>query len=379
MARYANFARISAFILMKNLIIIIASTATLVGCAAPIEMQVRVAPVGVEVPGSTAQYLYILPQTVLKVDVQYQEVRHIPGPYWEYARRYLGITEVIQQKASHWQVMDVKVTPHIEMDPGGAYLLNVLQGGFDRASLEPVFEKGVVLDGSGLVSTRIRNPALGSGSDREAVRYVDLGTESNFEERTETMYKTIVTDTSFVEVPVNRTIVEEKSLAKKAEEAAEFLLELRTRRFELLTGEYEGYPQGEAMVAALSKLDELEESYLSLFTGKTINKTEKRSWYIVPETGSSSSAYQLGMFSEQLGFVPDELREGDPLEVRIHPLGKTGVLDSYFSGKSDSTSVNLLYYRLPDVVNLEVVLGTNVLSSHRLSVYQSGAMVADPL
>ena len=61
------------------------------------------------------------------------------------------------------------------------------------------------------------------------------------------MYKTLVTDTSFVEVPVNRTITEQKSPAMKAEEAADFLLELRTRRFELLTGEYESYPQGEAM------------------------------------------------------------------------------------------------------------------------------------
>ncbi len=34
---------------------------------------------------------------------------------------------------------------------------------------------------------------------------MDLGIDSNFEERTSTMYKTIVTDTGFVEVPVNRT------------------------------------------------------------------------------------------------------------------------------------------------------------------------------
>lgn len=364
---------------MKKLFLYAIFATTMIGCAAPVEMQVRVAPLGEEVPEASSKHLYILPQTVLKVVIGFLEVKHIPGPYWEYAERYLGITEVIRRAGSHWQIVDVKVEPHSEMDPDGSYHINVIEGAFEKSLMEPLLARGVVLDGTAPVQFGIRNPMLGRGSDRGIVRYVDLGIESNFDQRKETMYKTIVTDTSFVEVPVTRTVVEEKSLAMKAEEAAEFILELRSRRFEMLTGEYEGYPQGEAMTAAISKLDELESSYLSLFTGKTIGREEERAWFIIPEPGSDATVYQLGLFSGQLGFVPETLLEGDPLSVHMNPLGMTGAMDNYYSTEIDSTARNVVYYRVPDVVDLKVVLGNETLSSQRLSVYQSGAMVAMPL
>ena len=192
------------------------------------------------------------------------------------------------------------------------------------------------------------------------------------------MYKTIVTDTSFVQVPVNRTITEQKSPAMKAREAADFILELRTRRFELLTGELEGFPQGEAMQATLDKLDELEASYLTLFTGKTFGATFRRAWFIVPETGRDPSSYSLGMFSEQLGFIPEGLHEGALLEVLLKPMGKTAMAADHYAAKQESTANNLFIYRLPDVVQMEVMYKGEVLSNHRVSVYQSGALVTAP-
>jgi len=182
-----------------------------------------------------------------------------------------------------------------------------------------------------------------------------------------------------VEVPVNRTITEQKSLSMKAEEAAEFLLELRTRRFELLTGEYDSYPQGEAMKATLDKLDEMEASYLSLFTGKTLSRQETRSWFIVPESGSETTSYPLGVFSEQLGFIPQEMMEGAPLKLVIKPIGKTRNLDSYYSDKVAGEVTNMLYYRIPDVVEMKLLLGNTELANQRISVYQSGALVASPI
>lgn len=339
----------------------------------------KVAPLGEEVPETVDQYLYFLPQTVLKAEVVYREVQFIPGPFREYAEKYLSISEVIKQRSSQWQILDVVITSHTEMDPSMVFHVNVLEGDFSRSCLEPFLEQGLILDGTAPVFEEIRNPSLGSTVNKDYEAYRDLGIYSNFEERTETMYKTIVTDTSFVQVPVNRTITEQKSASIKAEEAAEFLLDLRTRRFELLTGDYEGFPQGEAMSATLEKLDELEESYLSLFTGKTLGRTEKRAWFIVPGSGEPASRYRLGMFSEKFGFVPEDLAEGDPLEVRIEPLGKTRDVGSYYSVQTGETGNNRFYYRLPDVVDLKVTLGTTELFSQRVSIYQSGALITSPV
>ena len=349
------------------------------GCFGPKELQVRVVPLGEEVPGAKAIYTYMLPQTVLKVEVTCREVVSIPGPYWEYAERFLGITEVITKKSGRWQIVKVKITPDTEMDPGLAYRVNVLEGEYNPEVLVPLIDRGVILDGTGLVREEIRSPSTDDPEYGAYPEYLDLGIESNFEERTETMYKTIVNDTSFVQVPVDRTITEQKSAVKKAEEAADFLLELRSRRFDMLTGEYENFPSGEAMAADLARLDALEASYLSLFTGKTISRMQQRAWFIVPDAGSAPSRYRLGMFSGQLGFVPEQLSEGLPLEVEMTPLGKTRRLGDYFSGETDSTLNNLLYYRLPDVVELKVVNGSEELFRARISVYQSGALISAPV
>ncbi len=364
---------------MKRIILYSVLTALATGCFAPAAMQVKVAPLGEDVLETQDQYLYALPQTVLKVEVVYQEMKHVPGPFRDYAEKYLGITEVIRSNFSQWQILDVEVASHTELDPGMVFQVNVLEGDFNEALMHPLLEKGCILDGTGLVREEIKSPTLGSLVLRDYVSYKDLGIESNFAERTETMYKTIVTDTSFVEVPVDRTITEQKSPSTKAKEAAEFILELRTRRFELLTGDYEVYPQGVAMKAALNKLDELEASYLTLFTGKTFGKTSRMAWFIVPESGGASSSYNLGMFSEQLGFVPEDLLEGAPLKLSIQPLGKTADLGAYHAGSKIGGNSNLLYYRLPDVVDLRVSFGEQELCQQRISIYQSGALIASPL
>ncbi|MFH0758781.1 MAG: DUF4831 family protein [Bacteroidota bacterium] len=364
---------------MRKIIQFAALAALVTGCFAPAGMQMKVAPLGEEVPGTTGQYLYALPQTVLKVELACQEMKFVPGPYREYAEKYLGITEVIRSSFSSWQILDVAVSSHAELDPEMVFQVNVLDGEFDENVMAPLVDKGAILDGTELVKEEIKSALLGSGVIRDYMSYKDLGIESNFAERTETMYKTIVTDTSFVKVPVDRTITEQKSPPTKAKEAADFILELRTRRFELLTGDYEVYPQGVAMEATLAKLDELEASYLTLFTGKTFGKTSKMSWFIVPGSGKAPSTHRLGMFSEQLGFVPADLMEGTPLEVTIAPLGKTGDMGVYYAGKQPGTSGNELFYRLPDVVDLKIMLGEEELSTHRISVYQSGALITIPV
>jgi len=349
----------------------------LAGCATTVPLQFRVTPLGKEPAKVKDQYVYALPQTVLKVEVTLREVRSVPGPYWEYAEKYLGLKEVVKTKSSQWNIWDVTIGQHRELDPQHFYSLNVLEGELREGSLLPYLEQGIVLTGTETIDESLKGNGLQSTSRDNFVRYDDLGVSNNFEERTETMYKTIVTDTAFVEVPVQRTVVEQKSSATKAKEAADFLLELRTRRFEMLTGEYEVYPDGEAMGASITKLDQMEAAYLSLFTGKTITRVMKRTWFIVPETGSESSSYTLDHFSDLLGFVPAEMNEGEALEVLISPLGKTIRIGGYFS--ANYVPVNALLYRIPDLTELKVMLGEQALTTHRITIYQSGNLLTAPI
>ena len=73
-------------------------------------MQVRVAPLGEQVQESSELGVYLLPQTVLKVEMIFQETKSVPGPFREYAEKYLGIKEVIRQNSSQWQIHDLELT-----------------------------------------------------------------------------------------------------------------------------------------------------------------------------------------------------------------------------------------------------------------------------
>lgn len=364
---------------MRKIIFISVIAALFAACSTPTAMQVKVAPLGEQVSESNELGVYVLPRTVLKVEILMQESKSIPGPFRDYAERYLGIKEVISQNTSQWEILDVELKPHLEVDPQMAFQLHLTEGSFSSQAYLNLLEKGVIMDGSDLVTEGIKGPELGVSVENNYVRFKDLGVTSNFEEKSSTMYKTIITDTGFVDVPVNRTITEQKSLSIKAQEAADFILELRTRRFELLTGEYDAFPQGVAMQAALDKLDELEAEYLSLFIGKTLVRKELRSWFIVPESGSGSSSYSLGVFSEQLGMVPEEMMEGAPLEISLEPTGATRNLDAYYSSRDIGDAFNVLYYRIPDVVEMKLMLGSTELAKQRISVYQSGSLVSAPL
>ena len=362
---------------MKKLTYYIAAALMVAGCATTQPVQLRVTPLGQEPVKVDEQYIYALPETVLKVEVTLREERSIPGPYWEYAEKYLGLKDVVTKTSSRWSIWDVSIGQHPELDPQQIFSLNVLEGEFDENALLPYLEQGTILKGTEIIDESIKGNGLQSTSRDNVVRYDDLGVNDNFEERTVTMYKTIVTDTAFVEVPVQRTVVEQKSPATKAKEAADFLLELRTRRFELLTGEYDVFPNGAAMGAAIQKLDQMEASYLSLFTGKTITRVLKRTWFIVPEAGSSSTTYPLDNFSDKMGFVPPELMEGQSLEVVITPMGKTLRVAGYFSPATIPN--NALLYRIPDLAELKVMLGEEALTTHRISIYQSGHLVTEPI
>jgi hypothetical protein len=363
---------------MRKIFVYITALILVAGCANTVEIaKLQVTPLGQDPKDSEAKFLYVLPQTVLKVELTVREERSVPGPYWEYAERYLGLKEVVKKNSSRWSIWDVAVDAHSEMDPRHFYSLHVLEGYFDGSSLIPYLQKGSVLTGSETIRESAKGNGLQSTHKANYIRYEDLGVNNNFEERTETMYKTIVTDTAFVQVPVQRTVVEQKSSSTKAKEAADFLLELRNRRFEMLTGEYEVFPDGEAMGASIQKLDQMEASYLSLFTGKTITKIMKRTWFIVPESGVDASTYPLDVFSDQLGFVPRELMEGKALEVVIKPLGLSQRAGDYFT--MGAVPGNALIYRIPDVAELKVMLGDEALSTHRISIYQSGHMTTGPI
>ena len=67
--------------------------------------------------------LYSMPRTVINVEVDFLKTRFIPGPYHEYAGKYLSLEGVSHNSVVSWQIR--KITAHASVEPDPDYFYSV--------------------------------------------------------------------------------------------------------------------------------------------------------------------------------------------------------------------------------------------------------------
>ncbi|HJX71596.1 MAG TPA: DUF4831 family protein, partial [Bacteroidales bacterium] len=70
-------------------------------------------------------FLYSLPRTVVNIDVVFLKSRFIPGPYHEYAGKYLGIEGASHDLTESWKIKKITVFSSGEPDPDFFYSVNM--------------------------------------------------------------------------------------------------------------------------------------------------------------------------------------------------------------------------------------------------------------
>lgn len=374
-------------ITMKNIstfILTISVLSLLAGCKPSDRLQVTRADALPDEEVSSRIY-YALPRTVFRISVEYYRESFIPGPYRDYAEKYLGITGVGMSPSEQYSISDVELLPMRETDPSFLFAVNVFSGSFDPAGLLTLSSEGLIMDGNKASTGAFVSPEE-NGLHMPA--FTDLTIKHNILEKEETMYKTIVTDSGYMRVPLLRTQIEQKTLEKKAEEAAAFITKLRKRRFKLISGQYEVFPEGVAMTEAIRKLDETEAEYLSLFVGKTSKQYYSREFWFIPEGKPEGESLLLGNFSDASGWLDGTVGEGKSLLVETHPSQDTRVIREAELPDDESTeesrgkeegNFNLLYYRIPEMTGLVIRLGDTELLKARMPVEQYGKLVSIPV
>ncbi|MGC9341859.1 MAG: DUF4831 family protein, partial [Bacteroidales bacterium] len=234
---------------------------------------------------------------------------------------------------------------------------------------------GFILDPTNNINQEI---GLESSGDFPGVPvFTDLSVKRNLTEVTDTLYKTIISDSSYVRVPVLRKQREAKTIEQKAEEAANFIIKIRKRRFKLLAGQYEIFPEGRALAISVDELDKLEKEYLELFIGKRIKQTFRRSFVITPESLKSEQNFVVARFSPFTGVVDAEGSSETPLNLEVAPLGKLKSLGTTI--QPYQTAENTLIYRIPDLADVTLSIQSEVLYQGRMQIYQAGEKVGYPV
>lgn len=296
------------------------------------------------------------------------------GPYFQYAEKYLGITRVPISDSERWSITNVKLTERIEADPETYFVLTA--SGHSAAWLSLVREGLIIpVTRPGIVPSEVR--FMNSEDEEGNMLFTDLSVQRSVIQETKSSARLIQQDTAFVSVPVLRKEVVRKTLEEKAKEAADFIIELRMSRFKLISGEYDLFPDGEAMKAILSEYRRLEEEYLALFIGKSFSQVYTTHFEYIPSGKDDLEQNILFRFSENQGFLSSENLLGRPVLLEIEKENKTASL-ARLSVTPQNESKNRIFYRIPDAVNVRLMDGARNLFASRVSLSQAGKVISVP-
>lgn len=316
-------------------------------------------------------FVYSLPRTVISVDIEYEKIIGKRGPFYDLRFKYLGLEEGLEEDFTYWSLSNIQLSSHQEIDPQEYYVVS----GNVYSNFLSLSKRGLVLSAeSGMLGEGIDN--LDPFFKDEAF-FTDLSVKRNLEVVTDTASKMVFVDTGFIRVPYVEMKSRFKTLDEKAEEAANFIIKIRKRRFKLLSGQYDVFPEGVALEYAVKELTKLENEYLALFIGKTVRYKYSKLFEVIPESGSSEQSIALFNFSESTGVQDMGRPAGNLVKLNIKALGTTRPLEPYqFS--TDSLSLGELIYRVPEVTEITIHKESKILFMQKLLVYQLGLLLRLP-
>jgi hypothetical protein len=358
----------------KIILISIMLVAGISSCIAPAKFIVT--SVGEEPEVYKERVIYSLPRTVLLVKINFEKTNYIPGPYRRYSEKYLGIVDFIDKAETKWSITGSEVNGFNEPDPLHFYSINIINGSFQSSRFLELSESGLIVDPD--KGDRICLPVPGNDKIIEPPYFTDISTEENFNEISDTLFKTIIKDTSFVKIPVVRKQREAKTLEQKAEAAANFIISIRKKRFKMETGggDIPIFPDGMAMETSIQELNKLEKEYISLFIGKIYTRKYSRGFFITP-FGTPENITFL-KFSAAEGILSADSPKGEALNIEISLLGITDLLKNNLPQTPTENVFNTLYYRIPEHASIKIILKDKLISEGRFTLFQAGSLMSLP-
>lgn len=318
--------------------------------------------------------VYGLPLTVVDIFVETERVIERPGPYSRYASDLLGLSDVINEESEYWSIKSITVKTHEELDPSEFYVIE--SASLFQSNALKMKKAGLILDlNPGIYHNKETNYSM-EESDISALRMLDLGADQYFMSQRDTAYRTVNVDTAFIRIPY---LVEKKrklTVDQLAERAAIRLMELRDGKHLILTGEANVFPQDEA---AIRELNRLEKEYTELFAGKSFTETRTFRYHMIPLKDMSGKQVPVFRFSETMGPSTSADGPGNAVTVEFLPEQKTKELSVIPRLKStNEKGFDKLYYRIPDVVTARISFGKEQLCNTRMLVYQYGDVIHLP-
>lgn len=314
------------------------------------------------VPVYNEGVIYALPRTGFEIEVKTKETKFVPGPYAQYAQKYLGIENVKTTKESNCEITAIKIKSFSEADPNAIFKTNdseVLP--ISTLSSGVISGIGTPVDGSDIM---IQGTDFITASSKTKTSFTDLSSDDFYD---------ILVDTE-----TGTETMEQKSLETKAREAADFLIRLRKKRAYNIISASDVVPEdGKGYEVFVKEAIRLEKIYTELFTGKTQEYTHSYTFNFIPESNVRNEI--LFRFSDEKGVLPKTDVSGKPILLNVIK-DNTAASKIVELKKSENPEAKAkgIYYRVPANASITISDGLNTLYSGKTALPQLGEVVPVP-
>lgn len=355
------------------------------------QLDCEVRPVSSRININGNQLFYALPRNIIRIEIEVERKTQFQGPYREFASKYLGISDgIIFGDDEYYTIKAVKF--HRLSMPDSAHYYSVTCGGFSGFPMLQLNSDGVIIgcnlpytvEGYDTKFCALVNPE----PESEDYIFDDMGDKPFVIEKNETLYRMVETDSTPVRVSYTQTKMVETTSEMNAKEAADFIRKLRKRRLKLVAGIKDEVvdADGDAIDDMIKELRRLENKYLELFIGKTINSNFTYYFDFEPDELTDAEQQIVGWFSRQNGLIsgkPDIRKsEYKPLIIHSSIIGKVPQTQIQVMDQSQKTPTAIkygLYYRIPGRIDLMLKYLNQVLAKQEWEVAQKGQVLPLPV
>ena len=285
---------------------------------------------------------YSLPTTHLCVQIKAEHVVRQAGPYYKYAKKYLGTTDVVTTDSEEWNLTDVQVSS-FGVPSDDRYLMQFKSG---SAPFVLTTADGVLL---AMNTEKVEVP--------EKVQFGRMIEEA-------TASKTAASKSLPGELLVS------ESTAKRAEIAAQMIYQIRESRTNYATGEVDHMPDGNALKIIMQQLDEQEAALTALFVGSITRGSAVRNYDVEVDTVDFKSQV-IARISDFNGIVEQSDLSGEPVSLSM-TITDGPELPVNDKGEVKKLPKNALIYTIPGKARFTVSYKGKDLVTETLGVAQLG-------
>lgn len=302
--------------------------------------------------GQTA-IVYSMPKSVLVFEVEMEKQIQEPGPFYLYAKRFLGASEVITEHAENYKMLNVHMKVKTVADATRQYVIPLNMK--DLPSIQ-INDNGILCSINKQMDLVKKHPSKKHPSKKEHPKPL--------KEKDDNL------------MPLGEEQMQANSIAKMAEGVAQQIYRIRENRLSLLMGDVDVLPaDGEALKITLERLDREERELCELFVGKTI--TERQLQVVEYTPYQSVENHVLFRVSPLLGIVPSSDLSGAPVYLTLQAKLPEFLPETKKSAKNKENTV--FYYNSPGSALITLSDGMQTYVTRELPMPQFGLSIPLPM